>query len=379
MDAKKALLGTLLFLLCSSGRSTRECRELLRRELNLDQKFQAYFSELLSERVLDREQLQEYVKALEEGRIENPVTDRVALVNWKAQIHRDSLQGYIDGGQLTLEGQLAWAGEKLQYKEYSRERREITEEDTRKLPLEVIFPTAKMVSIKGGKFTMGSRGGERGRFVNEKQVAVELSPFEMMDTPVTQGMWYEVMGENPSFFQDCKKFKVVKAGVSLCPDHPVERVGWDDVQRFLKKLNHRLGLSERESYRLPTEAQWEYAARGGTVTAYSFGEDPTDLDQYAWYKDNAGYQTHPVRSKQPNPWGLYDMHGNVWEWVQDYYSKQLPGGRDPLQRGHMERRIVRGGSWLNHPPSLRSASRSNDLFKSRYSGVGFRLSRIASY
>ena len=371
----KTLPGIFLFLLCFSAWAAEDCRKLLRSELSPDQKFQAYFSDLLDETVLGTEELRAYIKTLEEGRIENPVTDRVALLKWEAQIHRDSLQRYVDGGELTLEGQLAWAKKKLEEREYSRERREVTRENTRKLTLEAILPNAKMIPIEGGKFIMGSPEGEIGRGKDEGQVEVELSPFEIMDTPVTQRMWYEVMGENPSGFQEaqhCKNHTVIN-GVSLCPENPVEQVGWNDVQTFIKKLNQKLGLNGNKGYRLPTEAQWEYAARAGTTTAYSFGDDPGDLEKYAVFSDN---QTRPVKSKQPNPWGLYDMHGNVWEWTQDYYGKELPGGIDPLQNHSPPNRIVRGGSWGNGSArNLRSAGRPDGNSDGRDGNVGFRLMR----
>ena len=327
--------------------------------------------------MLGTDELKKYIKVLEEGRIENPVTEKVSLMKWEAQIHKDSLQEYIDRGGLTVEGQLSWAREKLIEREHSRERRDVTQKSTRNIPLDSVLPFAKMIRLKGGTFTMGSPFTERGRERNENQVEVELSPFEIMDTPVTQSMWYEIMGENPSFYsykEYCNNHKSM-GGVGMCPDLPVERVSWNNIQRFLKKLNYSLGLSRKDGYGLPTEAQWEYAVRAGTRTAYWFGDDPGDLDQYAWYGSNSGNQTRPVRSKRPNPWGLYDMHGNVSEWVRDYHSEQLMGGLNPLQANRSSLHVIRGGNWGSAEQFIRSADRGFGSSGFGSSRVGFRLAR----
>ena len=139
--------------------------------------------------------------------------------------------------------------------------------------------------------------------------------------------------------------------MGLCPNYPVESVSWNNVQDYIAKLN---STTSKGRYRLPTEAEWEFAARGGTETAYSFGDDSSKLGEYACYSKNSGnqknsgnHQTCPVGViglRKANPYGLYDMHGNVWEWVQDRYSKKLPGKTDPLQTAGFNR-IVRGGGW----------------------------------
>ena len=162
----------------------------------------------------------------------------------------------------------------------------------------------EFVLIQPGSFMMGSEDG-RG---NEKPVhKVEITkPYYLSRYPVTQLQWEGVMRKNPSKFKG--------------KEYPVERVSWRDVQAFLKKLKQGEGV-----YRLPTEAEWEYACRAGTTTAYSFGEKASELNEYAWYSDNSNGSTHPVGQKKPNPWGLYDIHGNVWEWVQDWYASDYYG------------------------------------------------------
>ena len=244
--------------------------------------------------------------------------------------------------------------------------------------------TFSFKTIKGGNFLMGSPRSEAGRDGNEDEVNVTISKsFEIMTKEVTQEQWFKVMGDNPSYFnrrQDCDGHRVIN-GVELCPNNPVERVSWRDVRRFIGKLNHNQGVSgcqgipqdSKGCYRLPTEAEWEFAARGGTMSAYSFDHDA--IDDYAWYRGNSGSRTSPVGKLKPNPYGLFDMHGNVWEWVQDKYRSKLPGGVDPLHVSSGFIRVFRGGSWFNDAQFVRSANRFNGNPGNRNFNVGFRLVR----
>ena len=241
--------------------------------------------------------------------------------------------------------------------------------------------------IEGGSFTMGSPSDEPDRDDDEDQADVTITKsFEIMTTEVTQLQWFRVMEGNPSHFSSkeyCGGEHWVINEVELCPDHPVEQVSWDDVQEFIKKLNDSLGLSgcygtprdKKGCYRLPTEAEWGFAARGGTQTAYSFGDDHTLLGDYARYWGNSSEQTHPVGGLLANPNGLFDMHGNVWEWVQDWYTEELPGGDDPLHSSSGSYRVFRGGSWGHDAQNLRSAYRNYISPGSGFSDVGFRLVR----
>ena len=244
----------------------------------------------------------------------------------------------------------------------------------------------KLKRIPGKSFTMGSPPDESGRHRNENQVNVTISKdFEIMTTEVTQRQWFDVMGYNPSFFKDkddCHNHVTIK-GEKLCPSHPVERVTWTDVQSYIKKLNDMNGVSGCYGtpqdtfgcYRLPTEAEWELAARGGTATPYFFGNNASLLGKYAWYRKNSGGRTYQVGLKEPNPYGLYDMSGNLWEWVQDKYGRNLPGGTDPLPISSELGRVFRGGSWFNFARGLRSAFRSAGGLGYRHLNVGFRLVR----
>jgi formylglycine-generating enzyme required for sulfatase activity len=209
--------------------------------------------------------------------------------------------------------------------------------------------------IPAGEFLMGSNDEHD----NEKPVhTVRISkPFYLGQYEVTQGQWQVIMGNNPSRF---------KGAVKL----PVESVSWEDVQEFIRRLNTREGSSR---YRLPTEAEWEYAARAGTITAYSFGDDPGRLGDYAWFADRAGGKTHPVGQKKPNPWQLYDMQGNVWEWVQDWYGAYAAGAAvDPVGPPSGSSRVNRGGSWRHSARNCRSAYRARGAPDYRYNYLGFR-------
>ncbi len=178
---------------------------------------------------------------------------------------------------------------------------------------------------------------------------------------VTQKQWREVMGTSPSDFKG--------------DDLPVEMVSWDDVQQFIKKLNEK---ESPNKYRLASEAEWEYAARAGTTTSYSFSDNSTKLVDYAWYAANSKSMTHPVGQKKPNAWGLYDMHGNVWEWVQDGYNGNYNGAPtdgSSWESGSVVYRVGRGGGWSDYAGYCRSVDRSGYVPADRRSSIGFRLLR----
>lgn len=213
----------------------------------------------------------------------------------------------------------------------------------------------EFVRIEPGTFQMGSEAGD----ADEKPVhQVTLSKgFELQTTEVTQAQWEAVMGSNPSTFK----------GANL----PVEQVSWEDAQAFLKRLNAR---EKTARYRLPTEAEWEYACRAG-------GREPDkapDLDAVAWSARNSGKRTRPVGSRAPNAWGLYDMRGNVWEWVQDWIGPYAPGAQiDPQgARAGAKYRGMRGGSWrLDVLTRFRCAYRGGAEPNHRSSAIGFRCAR----
>jgi len=218
----------------------------------------------------------------------------------------------------------------------------------------------KFLYIPPGEFMMGSPKEEAGRYDNEILHKVVLTkPFFMQNIPVTQGQWRAIMGSNPSHFNN---------GGDDCP---VEQVSWDDAQEFIRKLNQKEGA---DNYRLPTEAEWEYACRAGSTTAYCFGDDESRLKEYAWYDKNSDSKTHPVGLLKPNAWGLYDMHGNVWEWCQDWYGDYpSDAATDPIGATVGSYRVLRGGGWYGLARDCRSAYRYYGPPDYRYILIGFRL------
>lgn len=227
-----------------------------------------------------------------------------------------------------------------------------------------------MVWIRPGTFLMGSPPEEPGRDFDEgPQTEVRLTHgFWMATAEVTQAEYKSVMGINPSTFVDD-------------PQRPVEKVTWREAMEYcdrLTQLHSAKGLlPPGYSYRLPTEAEWEYACRAGTSSRFSFGEDAElrKLPEYAWFGENADFSTHPVRQKQANPWGLFDMHGNVLEWCLDHATTLLPGGKVVDYRAPKEGllRVARGGSWLYGGKACRSANRDTYGELTRCSDVGFRV------
>ena len=217
----------------------------------------------------------------------------------------------------------------------------------------------EFVGVPAGSFVMGSPEDEEGRSSDERQREVRISQgFWMGKYEVTQGEWEAVMGTNPSGFPECG---------ARCP---VEQVSWDDVQEFIRRLNERESASGYV-YRLPTEAEWEYAARAGTT-----GARHGELDEVAWYSDNSGPTTHPVGEKQANAWGLHDTLGNVWEFVADWYGEYPAGAvTDPQGPDTGSGRVIRGGSWGGGAGYVRSAVRFSRSPGHRDGFIGFRLVR----
>lgn len=213
----------------------------------------------------------------------------------------------------------------------------------------------KMVAIEGGTFTMGSPEDEVGRSDDETQHSVTLSSFYMGQTVVTQALWQVVMRNNPSSFK----------GNSL----PVEQVSWNDCQEFIQKLNLLTG----KEYRLPTEAEWEYAARGGNKSKGYIYAGSNMIDEVAWHEKNSKQETHIVATQSPNELGLYDMAGNVWEWCDDWYGQYpIITQVDPKGPTTGSDRVIRGGSWANDAQDCRSAYR-NYRNPSNRDNHGFRV------
>lgn len=210
-----------------------------------------------------------------------------------------------------------------------------------------------MKPVSGGTFEMGSLSGS----IDERPVhSVTLSTYYIGETEVTQELWQAVMGSNPSRFTGSQR--------------PVEQVSWNDCQEFIEQLNALTG----KNFRLPTEAEWEYAARGGNKSKGYTYSGSNDVDAVAWYSDNSESSTHEVKGKLPNELGLYDMSGNVWEWCNDWYgaynslSQTNPIG--PIAGGY---RVCCGGCWSYYVVDCRLSNRYNSLPSGGNSNTGLRL------
>jgi formylglycine-generating enzyme required for sulfatase activity len=220
----------------------------------------------------------------------------------------------------------------------------------------------EMVSLPAGKFLMGSSESDSEKPPHQ----VKVNSFAIGKYPITQAQYQAVMGNNPSRFKNN-------------PQNPVESVSWDDAQAFCQKLSQITG----KTYRLPTEAEWEYACRAGTTTRYYFGDNDNQLGDYAWGSENSNDTTHPVGQKKPNGWGLYDMSGNVWEWCEDDWHDSYAGAPDDgtawidNDNRSQSPKCLRGGSWVDDPFSRHSADRVtfNPDFLSFYNG--FRVACVS--
>ena len=214
-----------------------------------------------------------------------------------------------------------------------------------------------MIRVDGGTFMMGATSEQEIPKNNEKPVhQVTLSPYYIGETEVTQELWQAVMGKNPSKFKGSQQ--------------PVERVNWEDCLKFIDKLNKKTGLQ----FRMPTEAEWEFAARGGGNSQGFQYSGSNNLADVAWYTDNSNLSTHAVKSKQSNELGIYDMSGNVWEWCQDRYRSYNSGSQtNPTGPSSGSYRVIRGGSWLNFAGICRVAYRDGSTPVLRTNIIGLRL------
>ncbi|MBN1419892.1 MAG: formylglycine-generating enzyme family protein [Planctomycetes bacterium] len=228
-------------------------------------------------------------------------------------------------------------------------------------PREIATPAGiPMILVPAGEFTMGDAGGDDDEKPPHR---VSVGAFWIDEYEVTQEAYERIAGRNPSKAKD--------------PKRPVERVRWIDAVRFCNLRSAREGLAPcydletfrcdfaADGYRLPTEAEWEYACRAGTATRYAFGDDAKDLAKYGWFKDNSGGAPHPAGEKGANPWGLRDLHGNVWEWCNDWYAEDAYASRtavcaDPRGPETGEERVLRGGSFSATAESCRSATRMSE-------------------
>ena len=326
------------------------------KSLGTMESYSAYLSAYPSGRHVE-EARRLYAQVQAQKRKEGPLHDametlsKVLSIAERIEDGYDRSQAFADTAQAQRQRQVAEA----------RRQREAAQEKARREARQKWEKLGLvMVRVDGGSFTMGCQSGRDSDCDDDEKPAhrVQVRSFEIGKYEVTQALWEAVTGENPSYFRGCAE----------CP---VERVSWDDVQRFLAELNAQTG----KRYRLPTEAEWEYAARGGRQNRGYLYAGGNDAESAGWYVRNSGDKTHPVDQKRANELGLHDMSGNVREWVQDCWNDSYRGAPNDgraWERGDC-RRVARGGSWFNSPRRLRSANRSWDSSGDRYGDLGFRV------
>ena len=229
---------------------------------------------------------------------------------------------------------------------------------SRHIPAVIQNLIANMVRVEGGTFTMGAKSEQGSDAYDDEKPThqVTLSSFSIGKYEVTQEEWQAVMGSNPSNFNGAK--------------YPVESVSWDDCQTFIRKLNQMTG----KSFRMPTEAEWEFAARGGNRSNHYKYSGSNNLSSVAWYGDNSGSKTHPVGQKSPNELGLYDMSGNVWEWCADRYGDYTSSAQtNPKGPSNGSYRVHRGGSWNDDARDCRVSYRDSGSPSYSINDLGLRL------
>ena len=228
-----------------------------------------------------------------------------------------------------------------------------------------------MIAVEGGTFTMGATPEQQDPYFDEEPThQVTLSSYYIGETEVTQALWTAVTGNSVEDQRDKANKDWSLSGVGY--DYPMYYVSWEDCQDFITKLNDLTG----KKFRLPTEAEWEYAARGGNKSKGYQYSGSNNLDNVAWHNDNSGSKTHIVKTKQPNELGIYDMSGNVWEWCQDWYSStyySVSDTNNPQGPSTGSGRVFRGGSWNYYARGCRSAYRSNGALDGLDTNLGLRL------
>jgi len=254
----------------------------------------------------------------------------------------------------------------------SQENNSILKKESRdSIQKDSIYIEPQMLRIDAGEFMMGSHAHKDEHPIHKVKI----------HKPFLMGKYQVTFAEYDKFCEDTDRKKPYDSGWGR-ENRPVINVSWNDANDYCKWLSRKTA----KSYHLPSETQWEYACRAGTVTTYSFGDNSNQLPEYARYdqnsfeigEDHKDYGTHPIGEKQPNPWGLYDMHGNVWEWCEDCYStdyQTTPRDHTPYANRDIKKRVLRGGCWLSSPDEVRSAKREGNMSDYKVFIIGFRLAR----
>ena len=273
---------------------------------------------------------------------------------------KDELQNYFECQISELKKQIDIAELELAKEKQKAEERRKAEDQAKGITFNVGGVPFKMIRVEGGSFMMGAPNNDSEALRDEKpQHRVTLSDYYIGETVVTQSLWQAVKGDNPSHWK----------GDSL----PVEMVSWDDCQDFINLLNKKTN----NTFRLPTEAEWEYAARDRCINQGGKYGISNDLDKVAWYHINSGGRTHPVKLKSANELGVYDMSGNVWEWCQDRYGEYSDVSQtNPFGASSGSRRVVRGGCWFSNARICRVVARNSATPGHSYDYIGFRLALV---
>lgn len=363
----------------------------------------------MDDHVIGNAELARFLEALERERVSNPITEEDAETDSKRLIHREGLKNILRLGGFDLKRLVEWVRRTIEAGGVVKIKRDDTRSETQDTHQKIEF-----IPIEPGRFQMGDEG--------EKFEVTLTHPFEVMSTLVTQKQWVEVMGENPSKFLDGEHTITVTVGgksLKMQPDNPVENVTWWAVLEYANRLSQKHGLRpaydfsqitfkkgtraedgtldvergdlkinalggniyEAQGYRLPTEAEQEYLLRGGGKSngRYHFGNNEADLKDYGWSNENSNRATHSVAQLKPaiiNGNQIYDLHGNVWEWGQDWFAGfSRSAATDPSGPPTGNSRVLRGGSWGNDPGFLRSAWRYDGHPDRRHGDVGFRVVR----
>lgn len=402
-----------VFAHSATSRTTESCVDhanlILTSHQSATDQLIAYLENLASAHVIDNVELSRFIEALGHERVINPISDEDAELDSKKLIHREGLEKIIVLGGLDFNRLEEWTRHTLEARGVVQIKREEAREQTQDTHQKIEF-----APIKPGKFRMGEKG---------KKISVTLThPFEVMTTPLTQKQWFDLMGKNPSkFVQGSTTISVQVRGkrIKMQPDHPVEQVTWWSAIVYLNRLSEKHGLPpaydlsqitfkkgtkaetgtldiiegelkinapngniyEAQGFRLPTEAEQEYLLRGGGRSngQYSFGDDESNIDEYSWSKVNSNQTTHPVASLKPtliDGKEIYDLHGNVAEWGQDWHSPLNRNAQtDPTGPATGQTKSIRGGDWGSFFDYHRSAFRGNIPPNNIYDHVGFRAVR----
>jgi len=250
---------------------------------------------------------------------------------------------------------------------------------TPRVDLPEIQSNENFAEIKPGFFDMGSPADELDHYYDEQLHKVTLTKaFQIQKTTVTQEQYFLITGKTPSLFNKkefCPETYKELNGLGLCPTHPVERISWNDAQAFIEKLN---SLDVQYTYRLPTEAEWEYTARAHTVTMFWFGNSLENISDFSWSGRNSSGQSHAVALKPANPFGIYDAQGNVWQWTNDWYGNySAEDQQDPTGFQNGVTKVLRGGSFNSPALDLRAAARTRMPPQAWGADISFRLVRVA--